>query len=62
LGSLASLTLEIQWDQGLELQGFESPELERSEEKGSEELEVPKWEEIHLHRALSSMKKSKVTK
>jgi hypothetical protein len=52
-GSLtASLTLEIQWDQGLELQGFESPELERSEEKGLEELGVPRWEEIHLHRAL----------
>jgi hypothetical protein len=38
----ASLTLEIQWDRGLELQGFESPELERSEEKGSEELGVPR--------------------
>jgi len=30
--------LENQWDQGLGLQGFESPKLKRSEEKEGEEL------------------------
>jgi hypothetical protein len=34
-----SPTLENQWDQGLGLEGFESPKLERSEEKEWEELE-----------------------
>jgi hypothetical protein len=47
---------------GFRVAGLESLELERSEEKGLEELGAPGWQEIHLHRALQSMKKSKATK
>ncbi len=35
---------------GFRVAGLESLELERSEEKGLEELGAPGWEEIHLHR------------
>jgi len=61
-------TLENQWDQGLGLQGFESPKLERSEEKEGEELlerqggtpsvKVGGAWSVEVKRALYSMKKS----